>query len=760
MVRLVNKPEEKRVESEQEKKERLQREQDFAGEFGEVRKSGISATADKLISSSKPANPLKFVKLFNEIDDDEQAIDLSDYEREKESDNPRKKQKKNDSSVEEKRDDTQESASRKDEIEPENEVKEKIVVEKSEFPKLVKIEDDSLPEDNDTLQNVVSFEQVLPQEVRPETSEGETIAVETENNVPPNNLADKEVDTDEGGDEEFFDATDKPEEAPGAKESSKAVRFFEEASQNNNEKTTSEGNITQEPLTQENSQEPLKSSSQENAFNSPAQQQQEQTESTQESEIEPEATDNSAPEGSTEASTKISDFELLKLKTKIYSKFTSRSDIIPYGLEPKYREIYRLLEATVQDHESQSALIIGPKNSGKTSCLNIALKELRSQVKNRRDEFLFIKISGLIQDNDKAAVKSIARQLDTEISRVYKVNVKELHPSELLKKKSVTETFSNILNILDKQVLLEDESSGSIHIPIVFVIDEVEVFANPNRQTLLYNLFDLVENSSTPITTICLSSKFTVKDSLEKRVRSRFSQRMIQFTKFNEEQFIEISKKILSIDEPENDYENQWNKHIEELINNQSSLRKLIIYNHLTVNNFKELHNHCTFPISKISKNQPFLNDVDFEKYSANNNRSSWKNIINTLSEIELSLLVSAARLITKNDLNWINLNSAYEEYKSMAKMQNKERSVNVFNTSVINTGFKIWTKETCETPWGVLQKLGLLTPPTNAGKSGKTIEFSNNTVETKMWQLEVTLDELRLILLDSEKNVKGWTRL
>lgn len=738
MVRLINKNDgQKRYqESEEEKKERLQRELDFAGEFEDVRKSNISAAADRLISDSRPKNPLRFVKLFNQIEEGNDDHDVSVSTPKPNDESPRKKQKsitKPLSSISLITRNNVPKVTHRKKQEDVKDIKEvefvrEEVKQTKSLPQLVKfddndsfidIEDDSLLETS----NII--------DIRGKLDSLKTTKLENNTESPK---ADDDDDEEEENDE-FFDASDKPQGSSPAKAN----------------KSSSDSSV-ESVIENDDISDNLK-------YGQARKVQEASLNDTLSSEKSTKQVEEKSDNNSTIQSTQVTDQEILNLKVKLYSKLTGRSDLIPYGLEAKYNDIYRLLEATVKDRESQSAFVIGPKNSGKTRCLDVALRNLRSQVKSQQDDFIIIKISGLTQENDKMAVKSIARQLDSEISRVYKVNVEELESSEFLAKKSITETFANILNILDKRVLLEGDSEGRIHIPIVFVIDEVEVYANQHRQTLLYNLFDLVENSSTPITTVCLSSKVTVKDMLEKRVRSRFSQRMIQFQKYGIEQFVDTACKILSVDIPENEYENKWNEHIQKLISGPSSLRDLIIHNHLTVNNFKDFHNHCTYPISQITINQPFVVDKDFEKYFKNQKKSSLKNVINSLSEIEIALLISAARLVIKNDLNWINLNATYEEYQVQAKTQNKNRSSNVFNTSAINTGFKIWPKERCEAPWEALQRLGLLIPPTSGGKSGKTLDFSNNTVETKMWQLEVTLDELRFIV-DSDKNVKSWTRL
>ncbi|CCH42648.1 Origin recognition complex subunit 4 [Wickerhamomyces ciferrii] len=696
----------RQTETEEEHRERLQRESDFAGEFGEVRKTNLTVDADKLISGSKPKNKLKGIKLFRSLGERKsgggvgngKGNGVGEVEKRKSvKEEPQAKKQKLESNVNQSIKTTEYHLNLDDD---ETENNDPIVTNKL---KLTKIRDDDEDLDDEDSQprfininalkalgksnisNDTPIYHLDPNDDEPETIEKETHIIDTpettqKNNVQENN--DNNDNDDDDNDDEFFDAQDQ----------------------------TLEVNL---------------------------------------------------PDRSTD---QINEMQIVNLKVKLYSKLTGKSNRIPYGLESKFQDIYKLLESTIKDHESQSALVVGPKNSGKTAVLNSVLDQLRSNISQTNEDFLLIKISGITQEDDKSAVKSIARQLDLEISRAYHINIRTLDDNELLAQKSVTEAFANILSILDKHILTEKSDQKFIKLPIIFIIDEVDVYASPNRQTLLYNLFDLVENSSTPITTLCFSSKFTVKDMFEKRVRSRFSQRMIQFPKFPMGQFVSVAEKILSIDEPTNDYEIKWNEYVTNLINNDSSLRKIVIYNHLTVNNFKDFYNHCTYPISKISSQQPFLNDLDFNKYLDNHSKNSIIKIINSLSEIEISLLICAARLVVKNDINWINLNTTYEEYLQLSKSTNQNRSSTIFNINSINTGFKIWSKEKCEEPWIFLQKINLLTSSissstSNNNKTNKSIDFSNNTVETKMWQLEITLDELRLIV-DSDKNVKSWTRL
>ena len=62
---------------------------------------------------------------------------------------------------------------------------------------------------------------------------------------------------------------------------------------------------------------------------------------------------------------------------------------------------------------------------------------------------------------------------------------------------------------------------------VVFVIDEIDAFTRKGKQTLLYNLLDTLSHSKVQACVIGVSSVVDVMDSMEKRVRSRFSHRRI-----------------------------------------------------------------------------------------------------------------------------------------------------------------------------------------------------------------------------------------
>lgn len=62
---------------------------------------------------------------------------------------------------------------------------------------------------------------------------------------------------------------------------------------------------------------------------------------------------------------------------------------------------------------------------------------------------------------------------------------------------------------------------------VVFILDEFDLFASHPRQTLLYNLFDIAQARKAPIAVLGVTTKIDVVETLEKRVKSRFSHRYV-----------------------------------------------------------------------------------------------------------------------------------------------------------------------------------------------------------------------------------------
>ena len=87
---------------------------------------------------------------------------------------------------------------------------------------------------------------------------------------------------------------------------------------------------------------------------------------------------------------------------------------------------------------------------------------------------------------------------------------------------------------------------------VIFILDEFDLFTTHPRQTLLYNLFDIAQARKAPIAVLGLTARIDVVESLEKRVKSRFSHRYVHLSlPQNLPAFWEICKEGLTVDNDE-----------------------------------------------------------------------------------------------------------------------------------------------------------------------------------------------------------------
>ncbi|KAL2916620.1 origin recognition complex subunit 4 [Polyrhizophydium stewartii] len=176
--------------------------------------------------------------------------------------------------------------------------------------------------------------------------------------------------------------------------------------------------------------------------------------------------------------------------------------------------LFDLLRQTVMQGQGNSVILCGPRDSGKTTILRSALCRLKAAVESKLDDtsdnkraFIEVHLNGLAHTDDRSALRSIIKQLRLE-------STFEGHAVT-----SFSDTLAHILGIM---------SSGNVNsTPIVFVLDEFEHFAQHAKQVLLYNLFDTAQKRENPIAVVGLACGLDSVELLEKRVKSRFSHRMI-----------------------------------------------------------------------------------------------------------------------------------------------------------------------------------------------------------------------------------------
>jgi origin recognition complex subunit 4 len=108
--------------------------------------------------------------------------------------------------------------------------------------------------------------------------------------------------------------------------------------------------------------------------------------------------------------------------------------------------------------------------------------------------------------------------------------------------------LSHPSEIADSQENQPEQTTKSV----IFVLDEFDLFTTHARQTLLYNLFDIAQARKAPIAVLGLTTRIDVVESLEKRVKSRFSHRYVYLSlPRSPPAFWEICKEALVIESDE-----------------------------------------------------------------------------------------------------------------------------------------------------------------------------------------------------------------
>ncbi|NWW16677.1 ORC4 protein, partial [Falcunculus frontatus] len=340
----------------------------------------------------------------------------------------------------------------------------------------------------------------------------------------------------------------------------------------------------------------------------------------------------------------------------------------------QHRHLLELLKRTTVHGESNSALIIGPRGSGKTALLNHVLKDLREmkQVTENLLEF-FMKnpfLSGLLQTNDKVALKEITRQLQLENVVGDKVFG------------SFAENLAFLLEALRK-------GNRTSSCPILFVLDEFDLFVHHKNQTLLYNLFDISQSAQTPVTVIGLTCRQDILELLEKRVKSRFSHRQIYvMNSFDFKQYIKIFKKQLSLpaEFPDESFAEKWNNNVQHLSEDktvQDVLQNL--FHH--AKDLRSLHLLLMLAVSAVTVHHPLLTAADLQEASRQHRTDSKANIVHGLSVLEICLIIAMKHLNDVYDGEPFNFQMVYNEFQKF--IQRKAHSMYNFEKPVVMKAFE-----------------------------------------------------------------------
>ncbi|KAK3821179.1 MAG: origin recognition complex subunit 4 C-terminus-domain-containing protein [Benniella sp.] len=368
-------------------------------------------------------------------------------------------------------------------------------------------------------------------------------------------------------------------------------------------------------------------------------------------------------------------------KTAILARLAERT--LPptlVGLEEQYKKVVDLMRRTIEMGESNSCLILGPRGTGKTMLVRQALQEIEQEFRTRttadsdedmdvdetQHEFMVIQLNGMVQTDDKMALKEIMRQLSRE------------GESEMDASTSSSDSLPSLLSFL--------KAGTKDQYPIIFILDEFDLFAQHTKQALLYNLFDVAQSAEWPIAVIGVTCRMDALELLEKRVKSRFSHRhYYTFPPSSYHDYVEILQNALllspadvgiklldgafmgSDSDVRAAFMDEFNRRVKALFED-SGFSRIIQRIFDLMKDVRGFYRHCFGPVAELSEERPYLLPSQFYDSGLQQRVDNKTELLKGISLLELSLLIAIKHLVERETITF-NFEMVYDEYKDFMDM-------------------------------------------------------------------------------------------
>lgn len=430
---------------------------------------------------------------------------------------------------------------------------------------------------------------------------------------------------------------------------------------------------------------------------------------------------------------------LSEIKTQILEGLTAKRRLPLVNLEQEYRKVHQLLEQTILAGEGNSMLVIGSRGTGKTTLVETAITELAV---SHQEKFHVVRLNGFVQTDDKLALREIWRQLgrDMEVE------------DETTGRSNYADTLTSLLALLSHSAeAIDPDLQGHVAKSVIFILDEFDLFASHPRQTLLYNLFDVAQSRNAPIAVLGLTTKINVVESLEKRVKSRFGQRYVYLSSprtFSSFQTIcksalmppttfgaTFASRLAHSNTNFKTLLSAWSTYINALFEEDPIFQTFLLRTYTLTKSVPAFLAAALLPISLLSPTA-LPTGLSFASHPLTAPDSKLQ-LLQGLSNLELSLLIAAARLDIVLDSDLCTFGMAYDEYVALAS---KARiSSSAAGQLAMGAGARIWSIEIARAAWERLVALEVIVPAIggSAGVGGAKGEGS------RMWRVDVSLEEI-----------------
>ncbi|KAK0627117.1 origin recognition complex subunit 4 C-terminus-domain-containing protein [Immersiella caudata] len=421
----------------------------------------------------------------------------------------------------------------------------------------------------------------------------------------------------------------------------------------------------------------------------------------------------------------------------LLDRCSGRRRIKLVGQDDAYDKAYQLVEQTVVAGEGNSMMVIGARGCGKTTLVEMIVSDLSGQ---HKDQFHVVRLNGFIHTDDKLALREIWRQLGKEM---------EVEDDLINKTNNYADTMASLLALLSHPSEIAEAHEGVTSKSVIFLIDEFDLFATHARQTLLYNLFDIAQARKAPIAVLGLTTRIDVVESLEKRVKSRFSHRYVYLSLPKSlPAYWDVCRQGLSIDDDDmskegidaalkghREFWKWWNESIEAL-RKASSFQDHLESHFYSTKSVPAFLSSCILPLSSLSPASPSL-QIPGSGVVSLSPPDSKLHVLQALSDLDLSMLIAAARLDIVAHTDTVNFAMAYDEYTSLMSRQRVQSATS--GMVALGGGARVWGRGIASMAWERLVTLGMLIPAATVGRGAA----GQSGLDAKMWKADVALEEI-----------------
>lgn len=331
-----------------------------------------------------------------------------------------------------------------------------------------------------------------------------------------------------------------------------------------------------------------------------------------------------------------------EVQLKAHLKEKVSKDVLPIH-EKEREQLERLVEECVEFGTSNSVLILGLPGQGTSFLVNNVLEVFNEKVS-------VVKLSGLLHTNDHLALKHIIQQLHIDV----------------LEEDKVTGSFFDNLGFVLESLKSSNRNEAK---PLIIVLDQLEYFTHHKNQTLLYNLFDVVQSHQAAICVIAITKRIDALELLEKRVKSRFSPNEIYIVNS-----VTYDLRLLKVN-VKSRYADEWNASLKNLeaSNTVKATFQTLSAHSKSIRLYKQF---LLCLIDRISPSHRFLTEQDFTQTLNLFLPNEKIDILTNLSVLELCIVIACSHHSEIYDMEPFNFEMVFKRFRQFCAQASSLSSI------------------------------------------------------------------------------------